>query len=59
MATSVAAHPGELLGEVPAPEELLHYAADDRAIEAVLRLIARCVARLERGEVACHTLGES
>ena len=58
MPAGVAADPGKAFGQVPAAEELLHDPADDRAVEAVLLLIARWAARLALGEVGLHALVE-
>jgi hypothetical protein len=54
----VAADPGKASGQVPTAEELLHDPADHWAVETVLLLIARGVARLELGEVGLHALVE-
>ena len=58
MPAGVAADPGKASGQVPTAEELLHDPADHWAVETVLLLIARGVARLELGEVGLHALVE-
>jgi len=54
----VASDPREPLGEVSTTEELLHHAADDRTIEAVLFLVPGGIGCLEFAEVGLHALVE-